>query len=144
MSVKHKSLYTDNDTPNQPSVAARPGTSSERRQFLRVQLQTRGYYYTEHQDDWIECVMVDISQGGAQVSLPGGSAQDGIGDVIALKFRIGAEYHIEAKIVWVDSSPRQRRLGLEWIHLPDQKRQRLAWELMRLAVHRRRAHRPLL
>jgi len=109
---------------------------SERRTFARVFLQTRGQLLLQDGQK-LPCLLHDVSVGGAFVSVPG--ANLGVGTLLTLFFAIGRKYEIDARILRVDASHRPHPgIGLEWVTPDEDSLDRLAMEIARIMVNRRR------
>ena len=85
----------------------------------------------------LPCLLHDVSLGGAYVSVHG--ANLGVGARVSLSFAIGRSYEIGARILRVDASHRPHPgIGLEWITADEDTLHRLAMEIARIMVNRRR------
>ncbi|GMA50898.1 hypothetical protein GCM10025857_22550 [Alicyclobacillus contaminans] len=82
-------------------------------------------------------VIRDISTGGAQIVTEFAPFQDAT--PLTVTFRLGMQYHLPANVVWQQPVSGHRcHLGVRWTHLPAEVQERLTWELLRIAVNRRR------
>lgn len=118
------------------SADAGAGEQSEKRASARVFLKTRGRLLLADGQE-LPCLLHDVSLGGAYVSVHG--ANLGVGARVSLSFAIGRSYEIGARILRVDASHRPHPgIGLEWITADEDTLHRLAMEIARIMVNRRR------
>jgi c-di-GMP-binding flagellar brake protein YcgR len=111
----------------------------DRRRHVRIPLRTKGLVKPVVSDSWLDCVLLDVSDMGSRI-LSTHQAQFQIDMDVVLQFRIGVDYKLPARVVWKDNfeTEGQYQVGLQWLDMDDELSERLSWELMRLAVQRRR------
>lgn len=125
------------DLSRGPATAESSGAES--REHVRVSLHTPGFIRGVDESDWRPCTVVNVSNGGIQVAFTGQAPSPDLqSQRFIVKFRIGAEYILEASNVWSGVFEKQFKAGFEWSHPDDLQLDRLRIELMRVAVQRRR------
>ena len=109
------------------------------RRTVRIPIQLRA----QIEDDM--CTIVNLSLGGCQVmsTKPLTSVQTGEGDTMIIRFVIGSSFAFGIRLVWQDKIGNGFRYGFSFIEAASTEAERLEWILIRLAVRRRRLHRPL-
>jgi c-di-GMP-binding flagellar brake protein YcgR len=108
----------------------------ERRLNIRVPVHIQASVAGQNQT-WHECTIVDISIGGAKISI---DAIDPSEDTrVTVRFRLGTEYQLTAAVVWHRPAERSSHfIGVQWVNLSDSEQSQLILEIMRIAVNRRR------
>lgn len=121
---------------------------TDRRERVRVDIKVQGNYQItataapqtaqEKNSNWKTCLVVNLADHGLQVAAPVEHGDVQMGDSVFIQFKLGAEYHLAGRVVWVDTIGSLRRFGVVFTHVDETERERLVWELVRLTVKRKR------
>ncbi len=114
---------------------------NENRSTIRIQLKLNAWYCLDRPHTsssiWHPCTILNISTGGVRITTAIAVQTEEI-KFVSLKFNIGQEYLLPAKIIWEQRIPQIYQYGLCWYGVPNHTHEHLMWAITRLAVRRRR------